>query len=313
YSAANAQLLSVPPFAVGGFFTIVVGIYSDKYQIRGPIVAGGAFISLIGYIVLYTQKAAGAGYAGALLAAAGVFPTVAVDLAWVGGNAGGDLKRGVVIAMVVGLGNLGGICSSFIYIDPPHFHIGHGTMQVDVYLSYELLLTTVFAMNRMGWLSLTVILSFFSMWDYNRLNKQKEALCAKEGITNDRADEFQDMGDDSPLFRFCEISAVVYSRTCFYHEILQCAPPSSQGPVKAGHRRHHNIKTAEIAVRRPRIQRPSTSYLQQLEEMEQAGITIGMNVAVALEARDGPKGYEPAPMMKKRGIFGVYLIGDDEE
>ena len=47
-----------------------------------------------------------------------------------------------------------------------------------------------------------VILSFFSMWDYNRLNKQKEALCAKEGITNDRADEFQDMGDDSPLFRY---------------------------------------------------------------------------------------------------------------
>ena len=108
YSAAKAQLLSVPPFAVGGIFTILVGIYSDKYQIRGPIIAGGAFISLIGYIVLYTQKAAGAGYAGTLIASAGVFPTVAVDLAWVGGNSGGDLKLGVVIAMVIGLGNLGG-------------------------------------------------------------------------------------------------------------------------------------------------------------------------------------------------------------
>jgi hypothetical protein len=112
YSAAKAQLLSVLPFAVGGFFTILVGIYSDKYQIRGPVIAGGAFISLIGYIVLYTQKAPGIGYAGALLAAAGVFPTVAVDLAWVGGNAGGDLKLGVVIAMVIGLGNLGGLVSS---------------------------------------------------------------------------------------------------------------------------------------------------------------------------------------------------------
>ncbi|KIM83272.1 hypothetical protein PILCRDRAFT_819517 [Piloderma croceum F 1598] len=182
YSAANAQLLSVPPFAVGGFFTVLVGIYSDKYQIRGPIVAGGAFISLIGYIVLYTQKAPGVGYAGTLLAAAGVFPTVAVIMAWAGGNAGGDLKRGVVIAMVVGLGTLGGICSSFIYMDPPHFHIGHGTI--------------------MGWLSLTIILSFFAMWNYNRINKQKEALCAKEGITSDRADEFNAMGDDSPLFRY---------------------------------------------------------------------------------------------------------------
>ena len=106
----------MPPFVAGGFFTILIGIYSDKYQIRGPIVASGAFISLIGYIVLYTQKAAGAGYAGAVLAAAGVYPTVAVILAWVGGNAGGDLKRGVVIAMVIGLGNLGGFvsCSRFL-------------------------------------------------------------------------------------------------------------------------------------------------------------------------------------------------------
>ena len=93
-------------------------------------------------------------------------------------------------------------------------------MQVDVHLSCQLLLTTVFGTNSMGWLSLTyvsdpniifltptdnidrIILSLFAMWDYNRLNKQKEALCAKEGITNDRADEFKDMGDDSPLFRY---------------------------------------------------------------------------------------------------------------
>jgi hypothetical protein len=40
------------------------------------------------------------------------------------------------------------------------------------------------------------------MWDYNRINKQKEALCAKEGITGDLKDNFGDMGDDSPLFRY---------------------------------------------------------------------------------------------------------------
>lgn len=40
------------------------------------------------------------GYAGTVIAAVGVFPTIAVSLAWAGGNAGGDIKRGVVIAMV---------------------------------------------------------------------------------------------------------------------------------------------------------------------------------------------------------------------
>ncbi|KIM83557.1 hypothetical protein PILCRDRAFT_819186 [Piloderma croceum F 1598] len=84
--------------------------------------------------------------------------------------------------MVIGLANLGVVCSSFIYIDPPRFHVGHGTI--------------------MGWLSLTIVLSIFAMWDYNRINKQKEASCAKEGITSDLKDNFSDMGDDSPLFRY---------------------------------------------------------------------------------------------------------------
>lgn len=45
---------------------------------------------------------------GAIIACLGVYPTIAVNLAWAGGNAGGDAKRGVVIAMVIGIGNLGG-------------------------------------------------------------------------------------------------------------------------------------------------------------------------------------------------------------
>ncbi|KAG1770916.1 major facilitator superfamily domain-containing protein [Suillus occidentalis] len=130
YSAANAQLLSVPPF----------------HNLRGPYIIGGALVSLVGYILLYTSVKAGPSYAGACLAAAGTFPTVPVILAWAGSNAGGDLKRGVVLAMVIGISNLGGVCSSFIYIDPPRFHIGHGTI--------------------MGFLSLSHVLSAFRIATY---------------------------------------------------------------------------------------------------------------------------------------------------
>lgn len=182
YSAANAQLLSVPPFAAGAIATVIVGIYSDKHNLRGPYIIGGALVSLVGYILLYCSVRTGPSYVGACLAALGVFPTVAIALAWSGSNAGGDLKRGVVLAMVIGLGNLGGICSSFIYIDPPRFHIGHGTI--------------------MGFLSLSIVTSLFAMWDYNRLNKKKEAQCLAENITDDRGYEFQDMGDASPLYRY---------------------------------------------------------------------------------------------------------------
>ncbi|KAI0066040.1 MFS general substrate transporter [Artomyces pyxidatus] len=181
YSAARAQLLSIPPFVCGCICTIIVGIYSDKLQSRGPFVILGAAVSMIGYIVAYTTSKPGPGYAAAVIAATGVYPTIAVDLAWAGGNAGGDMKRGVVIAMVIGIGNLGGICSSFIYYDPPRYHQGHGTI--------------------IGWLGLSIVLSLLLMWRYSVLNKKKEELCAREGITMDMQDQYRDMGDKSPLFR----------------------------------------------------------------------------------------------------------------
>ncbi|KAJ7781840.1 major facilitator superfamily domain-containing protein [Mycena maculata] len=182
FTAAHAQLLTIPPFVCGCIATIAVGYFSDKYKLRGPFIIGSSLVALVGYIVLYTQKAPGAAYAGAVLAAIGVFPTIPVSLAWAASMAGGDTRRGVVIAMVTGFSNLGGLCSSFIYITPPYFHIGHGTI--------------------MGWLSLTIILSCFAMWDYNRINKKRDAYCAREGIDASRRTEFRDMGSESPLFRY---------------------------------------------------------------------------------------------------------------
>ena len=108
FSAAGAQLLSIPPFVCGCISTVIIGIYSDKMNSRGPFVVLGASVSMIGYIVAYISSEPGPGYAAAVIAATGVYPTIAVILAWAGGNAGGDLKRGVVLAMVIGIGNLGG-------------------------------------------------------------------------------------------------------------------------------------------------------------------------------------------------------------
>jgi len=184
YSSGRAQLLSVPPYVGGCLTTIAVGWYSDKYHLRGPFIIVFSTIAIIGYIVLISTTTSGAGYAGAMIAALGIFPTIPCLISWVGNNVGGDLKKGVVIAMVIGIGNLGGVCSSFIYMakEAPRYHTGHGVC--------------------IGSFVMTIIVSSFLMWDYNRLNKQREALCAREGINASRAKEFRDLGDGSPLFRY---------------------------------------------------------------------------------------------------------------
>ncbi|KAJ3532550.1 hypothetical protein NMY22_g7699 [Coprinellus aureogranulatus] len=182
FSAATAQLLTVPPFACGCILTLVFGIISDRKNLRGPFVMAGASISIIGYIVLITQRSAGASYVGAILAATGVYPCVPVTLAWAGSNAGGDMRRGVALAMVIGMGNLGGICSSFIYIRPPRFFLGHGII--------------------LGCLASVIVLCLAAMWDFRRHNRMNIARCEAEGIDESRVDEFRNLGNDSPLFRY---------------------------------------------------------------------------------------------------------------
>ena len=51
---------------------------------------------------------------------------------------------------------------------------------------------------------ISMVLSAFAMWDYNRINKQKVEQCDELGITDseDQRKEFWLMGDQSPLFRY---------------------------------------------------------------------------------------------------------------
>jgi hypothetical protein len=113
FSAANAQLLSAPPFLLAGISTYIVSTWSDRLHLRGPFIATGALVSMIGYIIAYTTTTAGPRYTAAIISACGAYPCIPVSLAWAGGNAGGNMKRGIVLALVIGLGNLGG-CASLL-------------------------------------------------------------------------------------------------------------------------------------------------------------------------------------------------------
>lgn len=71
-------------------------------------------IAIIGYVLLISTHIPGAQYTGTFLAASGVYPMVPVLVMWNGNNVGGSVKRGVAIAMQVGVGNCGGIIASFM-------------------------------------------------------------------------------------------------------------------------------------------------------------------------------------------------------
>ena len=192
---------------------------------RGPFLVLCSMISMIGFIIAYTTSESGPGYVATVFAACGAYPNVALLMAWAGGNAGGNLKRGVVLALVTGLGNLGGcvcdltsdhscwrmaplttrmshrrICSSFIYYQPPRFHTGHGTVLGCLATRYVLARLeegTNHSVRALG----SIMCSCTMMWTYKRLNKEKEELCAREGINESMRDTYRELADKSPLFR----------------------------------------------------------------------------------------------------------------
>ncbi len=203
FSATNAQLLSVPPFLLAGLSTYIVSAWSDRVNLRGPFLATGAMVSMIGYIIAYTTSKPGPGYTAAIIAACGSFPCIAISLAWAGGNAGGNMKRGIVLAVVGGVGNIGG-CTFLLRRRGVGTHSSnvtlHGTVIGCLGTRYVLARHRHEEELRCHSALGSIVCSCVLMWTYKRLNKEEEQ-CAREGIHESMKDMYRDLADKSPLFR----------------------------------------------------------------------------------------------------------------
>ncbi|OQD87507.1 hypothetical protein PENANT_c005G08786 [Penicillium antarcticum] len=104
FSAAKAQLLSVPPCAVAFVLTIGVAIASENTRIRAPFIMGSSALGCIGYILLLSQHRAGVSYLGIIFAAAGIYPAVAIVLSWPANNISGQTKRCIANALQISIG-----------------------------------------------------------------------------------------------------------------------------------------------------------------------------------------------------------------
>ena len=78
FTAAQAQLLTIPPYAIATGLTITVAVLSERYRLRAPFILATSSLAAIGYILLLTTTSAGASYVGTILAAAGIYPSCAI-------------------------------------------------------------------------------------------------------------------------------------------------------------------------------------------------------------------------------------------
>ena len=168
YSAAAAQLLTIPPYALATILTIAIAYLSERVGRRAPFLIAFALLATIGYSILLSNTdptaRPGVSYVGVFFAAAGIYPTVGLVLSWPAVNVGGQTKRAVANAMQISIGNCGAVIGTQIYRaeDAPRYVVGHSVA--------------------LGYTVVSACLTGFTWWVLARENGRKEVEEPGSGV-----------------------------------------------------------------------------------------------------------------------------------
>ncbi|KAH8785527.1 major facilitator superfamily domain-containing protein [Diaporthe sp. PMI_573] len=183
YRAEEAQVRSIPIFAVATVCCITTAYLTDRMRHRYTFTMVGVMVASIGYILLLCQLriSVGVKYFALFLIVSGGYITQPVTLTWLQNNVSGHYKRSIAAAMQVGFGNCGGIVASNIYFqsEAPEYWTGYGVSLALVWICGAACTALFFGVRRE--------------------NKKRD-----RGERDWRLDEpdVDNMGDDHPEWRF---------------------------------------------------------------------------------------------------------------
>ncbi|KAF8651375.1 hypothetical protein AX16_004822 [Volvariella volvacea WC 439] len=186
YSTAISQLLTVPPYVVATIILYIFAYFSDKLKMRSPFVYGGLLLCLIGFSINISNVPNGVKYFGTFFCVAGSYAGFPGVVAWLGNNVSGQYKRGVAMALHIGIGNFSGAIAANIYRsrDSPRFILGHGL---------ELMFVGI------GLITVPIV-----VLSYKRINSKRDKILQEDPdlLNKLTVKEIRDLGDRSPDFRY---------------------------------------------------------------------------------------------------------------
>ncbi|KZT57877.1 MFS general substrate transporter [Calocera cornea HHB12733] len=182
YAGANAQLFTVPPYAIAAAVLIVVSFVSDKYQSRGWPMFISSMVGGTGYLLLIVDVPVHVKYFATVLVTAATYTTIGMAIAWFPYNMGSESKRAAGIPIFQGIGQCGSILGSNIYptADAPRYLKGFGISCGFAYLAAVLALG-------------------LTMW-YRWENTRRDRLYGV--VDRNAAVDTSELADDAHAFRY---------------------------------------------------------------------------------------------------------------
>ncbi|KIY02918.1 uncharacterized protein Z520_01383 [Fonsecaea multimorphosa CBS 102226] len=191
YTSAHAQLMTIPIYAFALIVTLILSVWADRHKQRTPFIMIGVVMGLIGFLgelAVPHPRLPGLTYFFFFFIAAGVYAPLPSLITFISNNTAPSSKRAVGMALLIGMGALGGICGGNIFLakQAPKYPVGYG---VPLGVSIAGLIST--------WILRTA---------YAKENKAKEALLRSEGEESLRQrytpQELLDLGDKSPFYQY---------------------------------------------------------------------------------------------------------------
>ncbi|KAJ7472761.1 major facilitator superfamily domain-containing protein [Mycena latifolia] len=179
YTAAAAQLMTVPPFAVSAVVTLAAALFSDFYKCRGAVIIGGSVVCVVGFGLFLGSSNHHIQYGSLFLSIPGTYLIQPALAAWNANNSAPYIRRATTMALGFIMINSGGILATWLFGDlspAPRF-----TKATQTLLIFSVLMGVFSALN---------------IW-YLSVQNQEKASARKNGSS---ADDFEALGDRSPWF-----------------------------------------------------------------------------------------------------------------
>lgn len=183
--------MTVPIYVFALLFVLGFAWASDYIQQRTPFIIAGfslAIVGLIAELAIPHPRMTGVSYFFLFLIAAGLYSPFICIVCLIGNNLAPSSKRAVGMALLISIGNFGGICGSNIFLaaQAPRYPAGYGTC--------------------LGICCAGVVAAFILRHAYAKENKRRDAFMVGKTDEDVRGlyttQELLDLGDRSPFFRY---------------------------------------------------------------------------------------------------------------
>ncbi|KAI9800961.1 MAG: hypothetical protein M1833_003098 [Piccolia ochrophora] len=189
YTAAQAQVHSIPIYMAGVPLAILAAWATARFEQRFGVALFGAAMCATGFAILLAQRRradavpVGAKYAALFFIIDATYICIPVNVLWLANNLAGPYKRAIGVGVMIGVGNLGGILGSLMFIPS----------EAPTYV-------TGYSIGLAGLVLIAVLdcVLYFGMRAENRKRERGE----RDYRLRQPAEVVECLGDDHPEFRY---------------------------------------------------------------------------------------------------------------